>query len=178
MTSNQTEALFGSTEYTLKEVNLLIVVGVIPPDFLDFAPDGGIEIDHFITSFMESFPRKDLGDNWIEVFRNSILQACQLIKYETVPPEGVRVSDDRDVSALFFNTAKLSSRLNMKNSKLEKLLHWVMEENPDVQPFVMHDQAEGYLVSSFLVNQLDKTGLRLDKFLKKIVSGEIKLGVK
>jgi len=69
--------------------------------------------------------------------------------------------------------------LGMEKSKLDRLILWVIEHNPDVQPFVMHDMwaGAGYVVSSFLIRQLDKKGVRLDQFLKKMVSGQIRFAV-
>ena len=52
-----------------------------------------------------------------------------------------------------------------------------MEQNPHIQPLVMNDREAGYVVSSFLFNQLEKAGLTLDEFLKGIVSGGIKFEV-
>ena len=69
--------------------------------------------------------------------------------------------------------------MGMEKSKLDRLILWVIEHNPDVQPFVMHDMwaGAGYVVSSFLIRQLDKKGVRLDQFLKKMVSGQIRFAV-
>jgi hypothetical protein len=161
----------------VREVNLLIVLGAIPEEFVEFRPDSGITIDYFITSFMEFFPKRELGENWMQVFQNSVRLALNLIEYDTAPPEGVRESDDGEVSLRFFNTEELSRLLNMNKSKLENLLHWVLAQNPDLQAFVMYDPTDGYLVSSFLLNQLRKTGLKFDKFLKRIASGATKFAV-
>ncbi len=79
----------------------------------------------------------------------------------------------------FSDTTWLSSELNIDKSKLDTLLHWVIERNPDVQPFIMHDMwaGAGYVVSSFLLRQLEKKGVRLDQFLKKIVGGKVNFEV-
>ena len=126
---------------------------------------------------MEYFPKSKLGDNWFEVFGNSIQQALKLIKYESRPSEHVRQSDDGELFVQYYNAEKLSRLLNMSKTKVERLLQWAFIQNQDLYPYVMEDEAEGYLVSSFFFNQFTKAGLRFDKFLKKIVSGEIKVGI-
>lgn len=177
MKSKKKEKRFGRTDYLVKEVNLLIVMGAIPEEFVEFHPDKGITIDYFITSFMERFPKKELGDNWMEAFETSIQYACNLIKFDIASREDVRESDDGETRILFLNTEGLSRQLNMSKSKLEILLHWAYVQNPDLQAFVMYDPTNGYFVSSFFLNQLRKAGLRLDKFLKNIVGGKIKFSV-
>lgn len=177
MTTKKTERLFRGTDYFVKEVNLLIVMGAIPEEFVEFHPDKGIKIDYFITSFMEFFPKEELGDPWMAAFGNSIRYACQLIEYERAPTAGVQEFEHGEIGVAFLDTARLSRQLNMSKSKLDNLLHSVIEQNPEVQPFLMHDKVAGYVVSSFLLNRLQKAGLRLDKFLKKMVSGKISFGV-
>lgn len=88
MKTRKTERLYGRTDYAVKEVNLLIVMGAIPEELIEFNPDEGIAIDYLITSFMEHFPRAELGDAWIDVFGNSICYALDLIHYETAPRGG------------------------------------------------------------------------------------------
>ncbi len=39
------ERLFGKTDYMVKEVNLLVVLGANPAELATFHPDRGIEID-------------------------------------------------------------------------------------------------------------------------------------
>jgi hypothetical protein len=175
---NKQVSLFGQTDYAVKEVNLLIVMGAIPEEFVEFDPGCGITIDYFITSFMEHFPRTALGDAWIEVFGNSIRHAIDLIQYETARRKDVREFDKGDVAVAFRDATWLSRELDISKSMLDTLLHRVIEHNPDVQPFVMNDSVAGYIVSSFLVRQLQKTGLRLDQYLEDMVSGQIRFEVK
>lgn len=176
--TKQTKTLFGRTDYAVKEVNVLIVMGAIPEEFIEFRPESGIKIDYLVTSFMEHFPRAEMGDEWFTIFENSIRYALDLIKYETAPPRAVREFNG-EIAAQFSDTIKLSRQLGMEKSKLDRLILWVIEHNPDVQPFVMHDMwaGAGYVVSSFLIRQLDKKGVRLDQFLKKMVSGQIRFAV-
>ncbi len=173
------DTLFGRTDYAVKQVNLLIVMGAIPEEFIEFDPDRGITIDYFITSFMERFPMKELEDDWMAVFSNSIRYALDLIQYETAPRVDVRVLDNGETAIAFRDTTRLSRELNMEKGKLDRLIHWVIEHNPDFQPFFMHDMwaGAGYVVSSFLLRQLEKKGVRLDQFLKKTVSGQIRFAV-
>ena len=174
------DTLFGRTDYAVKQVNLLIIMGAIPEEFVEFDPDSGITIDYFITSFMEHFPSAELGEPWMEVFGNSIRHALDLIQYEIAPREDVRQLDNGETAMAFRDTTWLSRELNMDKDKLDKLIHWVIEHNPDVQPLVMRDMwaGAGYVVSSFLIRQLEKKGVRLDQFLKNMVSGEIRFAVK
>ncbi len=88
------DSVFGRTDYAVKEVNLLIVMGAIPEEFVEFDPERGITVGYFIRSFMERFPRAELGDNWMEVFGNSIHYALDLIQYETTAREDVRELDN------------------------------------------------------------------------------------
>jgi hypothetical protein len=173
------DTLFGRTDYAVKQVNLLIVMGAIPEEFIEFDPDSAITIDYFITSIMEHFPRTELGDPWMEVFGNSIRYALDLIQYETAPREDVREFDNGETAIAFRDTTRLSRDLNMEKDELDRLIHWGIEHNPDVQPFIMHDMwaGAGYVVSSFLLRQLEKKGVRLDQFLKKIVGGKVKFEV-
>jgi hypothetical protein len=173
------DTLFGRTDYAVKQVNLLIVMGAIPEEFVEFDPESGITIDYFITSFMEHFPMKELGDDWMELCNNSIRYACHLIGFDIPPREDVMDLDNGETAIAFRDTTWLGRELNMSKSKLDTLLHWVIERNPDIQPFVMHDilAGAGYVVSSFLLRQLAKAGVRLDEFLKKMVSGHISFAV-
>lgn len=175
--SKKKERLFGRTDYLVQEVNLLMVMGAIPEEFVEFHYDTGMSIDYFITSFMEHFPKKSLSDNWTEVFAASIQYAVDLIKFDVAPREDVRESEDGEISALFFPTEKLGPELNMNKGKLENLLHWAYDQNPDLRGFVMYSPSKGYVVSSFFLDQLKTAGLSLDKFLKNIVGGKTKFRV-
>ncbi|MFC1833752.1 hypothetical protein ACFL2Q_03335 [Thermodesulfobacteriota bacterium] len=177
MKAKKGESLLGKTDYAVKETNLLIVLGAIPEEFVEFDPDRGITIDHFITSFMEHFPRSELGEPWMEVFGNSIRYALDLIQYETEPREDVRELPNGETAVAFRDTTRLSREMNISKSKLDTLVHWVIGQNPQVQPFLMHDPVAGYVISSFLLRQLEKSGLRLDQFLKKMVSGQTRFAV-
>lgn len=172
MTIEKTEQLYGRTDYAVKEVNLLMVMGAIPEEFVGFNPDKGIFIDYLIASFMEHFPKKALGDNWMQAFDNTIKYTCDLLKFEIAPRQGVRESEDGETSVLFVGTATVSRQLNIKKSKLDSLINWAISENPELQPLLMKDEVAGYVASAFLLNQLDRSGVRLDKFLKSIVSGK------
>jgi hypothetical protein len=173
------DTLFGRTDYAVKQVNLLIVMGAIPEEFIEFDTDNGITIDYFITSFMEHFPMRELGDRWMEVCNISIRIACHRIGFDIAPRENVMELDNGEIALAFRDTTRLSRELNISKSELDTLLHWVIEHNPDVQPFVTHDMwaGAGYVVSSFLLRQLKKKGVRLDQFLKKMVSGQIRFAV-
>jgi hypothetical protein len=173
------DTLFGRTDYAVKQVNLLIVMGAIPEEFIEFDPDRGITIDYFITSFMEHFPSAELGEPWMEVFGNSMRYALDLIQCETAPRADVRELQNGETAMAFRDTTWLSRQLNMQKDKLDRLVHWVIEHNPDIQPFVMHDMWEGagYVVSSFLLRQLEQKGVRVDQFLKNMVSGQIRFAV-
>jgi hypothetical protein len=171
------DTLFGRTDYAVKQVNLLIVMGAIPEEFIEFDPDSGITIDYFITSFMEHFPMKELGGDWMEVCNNSIRYACHRIGFDIAPRENVMELDNGETAMAFRDTTWLSRELSMGKDKLDRLIHWVIEHNPDVQPFLMHDSLAGYVVSSFLLRHLEKKGVELDRFLKKMVSGQIRFAV-
>jgi len=175
--SKKKDTLFGRTDYAVKQVNLLIVMGAIPEEFIEFDPDGGITIDYFITSFMEHFPMKELGDDWMEVCNNSIRYACHRIGFDIAPRENVMEFDNGETAIAFRDTTWLSFELNIEKGKLDRLIHWVIEHNPDVQPFVAHDSVAGYVVSSFLLRYLEKKGVRLDQYLKDMVSGQITFAV-
>ncbi|AFM26110.1 hypothetical protein [Desulfomonile tiedjei] len=171
------DKLFGRTDYRITDVNLLIVMGAIPTEFVEFHPNTGITVDYFIASFMEHFPKKELGEDWMEIFGNSIQYACDRIGLDIAPREDVRVLDDSQLCASFCPTGKLGSELNMNKSELENLLHSAYVQNPDLRGFLMYVPAKGYVVSSFFYNQLRKAGLSLDKFLKNIVGGKTKFSV-
>ena len=177
MKSEKNEKLFGRTDYAVKAVSVLIMMGAIPGEFVEFHPDRGLDVDYFITSFMEYFPKKTLSDPWMEVFGNSIQHALNLIKLETEQRQDVREFGDGEIHVSFSDTAKLSRQLNMKQSNLDTLLRLALDQNPDLQPFLMHDRRAGYLVSSFLLKRLDKAGVRLDQYIGKLVSGKTKFAV-
>ena len=67
MTQKKEDKLFGNTDYLVKEVNMLVVLGAIPAEFVEFHPDSGITIDYLITSFMEYFPKKTLGQMYLAI---------------------------------------------------------------------------------------------------------------
>jgi hypothetical protein len=177
--SEKKDTLFGRTDYAVKQVNLLIVMGAIPEEFIEFDPNSGIAIDYFITSFMEHFPMKELRGDWMEVCNNSIRYACDLIGFDIAPRKDVMELKNGETAMAFRDTMRLSRELNMEKDNLDRLIHWVIEHNPDVQPFLMHDiwAGAGYVVSSFLLRQLEKKGVTLDQFLKKMVSGQIRFAV-
>jgi hypothetical protein len=174
-----TEKLFGCTDYLVKEVNLLIVMGAIPEEFVEFVPDSGIKIDYLVTSFMEHFPKAILEDPWAEVFGNLLRYGLDLIQYETPPIEGVLKLDNGETVVAFRDTTMLSRELNISKSKLDKLLNRVITDNPDIQPFLMDwsRAGAGYVVCSFLLRQLEKKDVRLDHFLKKLANGQISFAV-
>lgn len=89
----------------------------------------------------------------------------------------VREFDDGETAVAFRATTALSRDLNISKIELDTLLQRVIEHNPDVQPFVMRDVRAGLLVSSFLLRQLKKRGVRLDHFLKKMISGRTRFVV-
>jgi hypothetical protein len=171
------DTLFGRTDYAVKQVNLLIVMGAIPEEFIEFDPDRGITIDYFITSFMENFPMKELGGDWMEVCNNSIRYACNLIGFDIAPRENVMEFKNGEIGLAFRDTTWLSRELSMDKDKLDSLLQRVIEHNPDIQPFVAHDSLAGYVVSSFLLRYLEHKGVRLDQYLKDMVNGKIRFGV-
>jgi hypothetical protein len=175
--AKKNETLFGRTDYAVKQVNFLILMGAIPEEFVAFRPDTGITIDYFITSFMEHFPRKELGDNWIDLFDNSIKHACHLVGYEISTSHYVQKFRNGEVSAAYADTTRLGRRLDMEKAKLDKLLHRGIQRNPDLQFLVMHVGEAGYMVSSFLLNQLERTGVRLDEYLKDMASGTVRFEV-
>lgn len=171
------DTLFGRTDYAVKQVNLLIVMGAIPEEFIEFDPDSGITIDYFITSFLEQFPMKELGGDWMEVCNNSIRHACHRIGFNIGPRENVMEFNNGEMALAFRDTTWLSRELNMDKDKLDSLLHRVIEHNPDIQPFLMHDSLAGYVVSNFLFRQLEKNGVKLDQYLKDMLSGQISFAV-
>ena len=177
MARKKDNRLFGKTDYMVKEVNALIVFGAIPPEFIEFHRDGRITVDYFITSFMENFPRKTLGDNWIEVFYNSIRYACNQTQLDIAVPDHVRVSGGRGVEVSFRDTERLGRTLGMSKSKLDSLVGWALNQNPDLTGFIMLDEEHGYMVSALIIAELEKVGHRLDTYLKKVVNGEIKVRV-
>ena len=118
---------------------------------------------------------KELGGDWMEVCNNSIKYACDLIGFDIAPRENVMELHNGEISLAFRDTTWLSHELNISKSKLDTLLHWVIEHNPHVEPFVANDSLAGYVVSSFFLRQLEKKGVRLDQFLKKMVSGKASL---
>jgi hypothetical protein len=115
----------------------------------------------------------------MEVCNDSIKYACDLIGFDIARRENVMELDNGETAMSFRDTTWLSRELSMEKEKLDGLIHWLIEHNPDVQPFVMHDSwaGAGYVVSSFLLRQLEKKGVRLDQFLKKMVSGQIRFAV-
>jgi len=175
--AKKNETLFGHTDYAVKQVNFLILMGAIPEEFVEFRPDTGITIDYFITSFMEHFPRKELGDNWIDLFDNSIKHACYRVGYEISTSHYVEKFRNGEMTAAYSDTARLSRLLDMEKTKLDKLAHRVIERNPDVHPLMMNTSVTGYMISAFLLNQLEKTGVRLDEYLKDLVSGKVRFEV-
>ncbi len=177
MKKNKKDRLFEKTDYLIEEVNVLTVLGAIPAEFVTFHPDGGIEIDYFITSFMEYFPRKTLGEHWIVAIYNSIRYACAQIKFNIADPDYVFVGEEEKLGAGFQDTSRLALALGMPKSKLDSLVGWAIKQNPDLFGFMMQDRQIGYVVSSFLLDQLEKVGLRLDEFLKSIVGGKTRFEV-
>jgi hypothetical protein len=120
---------------------------------------------------------KELGDDWMDVCNNSIRHACNLIGFDIAPRENVMELDHGETGMAFRDTTWLSCELAMQKDTLDRLIHWVIEHNPDVQPFLMHDSLAGYVVSSFFLRQLEKKGVRLDQFLRQTVSGQIRFAV-
>jgi hypothetical protein len=175
--AKKNETLFGRTDYAVREVNSLILGGAIPEEFIEFHPESGLKIDYFITSFMEHFPKKELGNNWMEVFEISIQYGCHLIKCDIAPRQDIREFDDGIIRISFRDTSRLSDELSMSKSELDKLLQWVIQRNPDLQPLVMHVGEAGYMVSSFLLYRLERSGVRLDQYLKDMASGKVKFEV-
>jgi hypothetical protein len=173
------DTLFARTDYTVKQINLLILMGAVPEEFFEFDPDSGITIDYFITSFLEHFPLKELGDDWMEVCNNSIRHACHSIGFDIAPPQNLRELDNGKMAFVFRDTTWLGHQINMSRSKLDTLLYWVIEQNPDVQPLIMREMwaGDGDVVSCFFLRQLEKKGVRLDRYLKKMVSGQIRFAV-
>jgi len=177
MARKKDNRLFGKTDYMVKEVNALIVFGAIPQEFIEFHRDGRITVDHFVTSFMENFPRKTLGEHWIEAIYNTIRYACNQIKLDISAPDYVFKGEEHELRAGFQDTGRLAPAVGMSKSKLDSLEAWALRTNPDLQGFLMLDKVLGYTVSSLFLTQLEKVGHRLDTYLQKLVSGEIKVRV-
>ncbi len=175
--AKKNETLFGCTDYAVWEVNLLILRGAIPEEFIEFHPASGFKIDYFIMSFMEHFPKKELGDNWVELCETFIQYACHLIKHDIAPRQDIEEFDDGIVRISFHDTIRLSVELSMSKSKLDKLLQRIIQRTPDVQPLVVHAGGGGYMVSCFLLDQLEKSGVRLDQYLKDMASGKVRFEV-
>ncbi len=177
---------WSDTDYSVGDFTELISSGEIPPRFITFLPSGHTEIHGAVHLTMKHYPKKDFtgsGQDPIEGLLNVLrsLDAHYSMTSEDFPRgpvEAVPLSEKEDkVEIIYHNVDELSAFTGMKPGKLYRLLHWIYTENPDLAPWVIDDPEEGYMVAYPVLRQFLAQNGRFDKFLKDVVTGNIRISV-
>ena len=71
----------------------------------------------------------------------------------------------------------LGREFGLGDGELESLLSRVLGENPDLQGFIVPYKDRAYMVSTYFLYRLAEIGFRLDTYLEKVISGEIKVRI-
>ncbi len=172
------------TDYTVGDFQTLVSSGQIPSIFINVFPNGGMEVSSAVTLAMKHFPKKDFVEEGVNPLGGILTVLHRLAEDEAlslddewkrnagiVPVEG----SDELVEMTYYNAEELSVLVEVKPSKVRRLLHWVHTQNPELDQWIINDPKEGYMVAYPFLREFLQHNEDFVHFLKGLVTGRIRI---
>ena len=178
------DRLWKDTDYTVADFRKLVFSGQIPSKFITVFPSGNTEVSGAVTLSMKHYPKKDFAEEGVDPLEGILKVLHRLAEDEALGLDDgwkanagiVPVAGDPErVEIIYYNAEELAVLIEASPDDTRTLLQLVHTQNPELDPWIIDDPKEGYMVAYPLIRQFQQRNEDFGEFLNGIVTGRIRI---